>query len=46
MEFIDTVKEGWISVDFNGDVGYVNSEYVNVRFHIDEGETMEVIKAR
>ena len=46
VEFIDTVKEGWISVDFNGDVGYVNSEYVNVRFHIDEGETMEVIKAR
>ncbi len=46
VEFIDTVKEGWISVDFNGEVGYVNTDYINVRFHIDEGESMEVIKAR
>ena len=46
VEFIDTVKDGWISVDYNGEIGYVNSEYVNVRFHIDEAESMEVIKAR
>lgn len=46
VEFIDTVKDGWISVEFNDEIGYVNSEYINVRFHIDEGESMEVIKAR
>lgn len=46
LEFIDTVKDGWISVAYNDGVGYVNSEYVNVKFHIDEAESMEVIKAR
>ena len=46
VEFIDVEDDGWISVDYNEEIGYVNSEFVNVRFHIDEGETMEVIKAR
>ncbi len=46
LEFIDTVRDGWISVAFNNEIGYVNSEYVNVKFHIDEAESMEVIKAR
>ena len=46
VEFIDTVKDGWISVEFNDEVRYVNSDYVNVKFHIDEAESIEVIKAR
>ncbi len=46
VEFIETVGEGWISVDFGDEIGYVDSEYVNVKFHIDEGESIEVIKAR
>lgn len=46
VEYIDVVDSDWISVDYDGEVGYVNSEYVNVKFHIDEGETMEVIKVR
>lgn len=46
VEFIDVVSSNWISVDYNGEVGYVNSDFVNVRFHIDEGETMEVITVR
>lgn len=46
VEFIDTVRDGWISVDYNGEVGYVDSEYINVRYHIDEGESMEVIRVR
>ena len=46
VEFIETVKDGWISVDFNDEIGYVNSEYVNVKYHIDEAESMEVIRAR
>lgn len=46
VEFIDTVEDGWISVDYDGEVGYIKSEYVNVKFHIDEGESMEIIRAR
>ncbi len=46
VEYIDTVGSQWISVYYNDEIGYVNSEYVNVAFHIDEGETMEVIKVR
>lgn len=46
VEFVDVVDNIWISVDYDGELGYVNSEYVNVKFHIDEGETIEVIKAR
>lgn len=46
VEYIETVGSQWISVDYNGEIGYVNSEYVNVAFHIDEGETMEVIRVR
>lgn len=46
VEFIDVVDNSWISVDYNDEIGYVNTEYINVKFHIDEGETIEVIKAR
>lgn len=46
VEFIDEVNNNWISVDYNDEVGYVNTDFVNVKFHIDEGETMEVIKVR
>lgn len=46
VEFIDEVNNNWISVDYNDEVGYVNTDFINVKFHIDEGETMEVIKVR
>lgn len=46
VEFIDVVDSNWISVDYNGEIGYVSTEYINVKFHIDEGETIEVVKAR
>lgn len=46
VEFIDVVSDGWISVDYQDEIGYVSSDYINVEFHIDSGETMEVIKAR
>jgi hypothetical protein len=46
VEFIDVVNSSWISVDYDGEVGYVNTDYVNVQFHIDQGETMEVVKVR
>ncbi len=46
VEFIDIIDDQWISVDFNDETGYVNTDYINVRFHIDEGESMDVIRAR
>lgn len=46
VEFIDVVDSNWISVDYNGEIAYVSTEYINVEFHIDEGETIEVVKAR
>lgn len=46
VDFIEVVDDTWISVDYNEEICYVNSDYVNVKFHIDEGETIEVIKAR
>ena len=46
VDFIETVGGGWISVDYNDEIGYIDSTYVNVAFHIDEGETMDVIRIR
>lgn len=46
VEFIDVVSSNWISVEYNDEIGYINSDFVNVKFHIDEGETMEVIRVR
>ncbi len=46
VEFIDVVNNSWISVEYNDEIGYVNSDYINVKYHIDEGETMEVIRVR
>ena len=36
----------WVSVDFDGQTGYVDRDYVKVDFKIDSGETMEAIEAR
>ena len=45
-DFIEIVNDDWISVDFNGDLGYVDTNYVDLKFHIDCGETIEQVKAR
>ncbi|MDE6973772.1 MAG: cell wall hydrolase, partial [Lachnospiraceae bacterium] len=34
------------SVEYNDEIGYVDSDYINVKFHIDEGETIDVIRVR
>ncbi|MCM1191902.1 MAG: cell wall hydrolase [Butyrivibrio sp.] len=39
-------ESGWICIDYNGDDGYVSSEYVELDFLIDAGETVAEIKAR
>jgi len=46
VEFIEIVDKSWISVEYDDEVCYINAEYINVKFHIDEGETMDVIRIR
>lgn len=46
LEIIEVLDEEWISVDYEGETGYVSSEFVDIDFHIDEGETMVAIKKR
>lgn len=47
-DIVDVIEEidGWVCIDYEGNAGYVSSEYVSVEFHVDAGETMEEIKAR
>ncbi|WP_022762253.1 MULTISPECIES: cell wall hydrolase [unclassified Butyrivibrio] len=47
--FVDMVEDlgnGWIAVDYNDETGYVQAEYVDTDFRIDEGETMAAIQKR
>lgn len=46
LEIIEVMEDGWVSVDYDGEVRYVSSEYVDIDFHIDEGETMAAIRKR
>jgi len=39
-------ETGWVCIDYEGETGYVSSEYVVLDFLIDAGETMEEIKIR
>ena len=36
----------WVSVDYKGNTRYVAAEYVNIELFIEDGETMEEIRAR
>lgn len=46
MEVVEIREDGWINVTYDDMDGYVSGEYVNVRFLIDSGETMEEINER
>lgn len=46
LDIIDFVDDDWISVDYQDDTGYVSTEYVDVDFHIDAGETLAAIRQR
>lgn len=39
-------ETGWVCIDYEGNDGYVSSEYVDLDFKIDTGETVAEIKAR
>ena len=46
VDMIEDLGNGWISVDYNDETGYVQSEYVTTDFKIDQGETLAAIKIR
>ena len=45
-DFVEIINDDWISVDYGGDLGYINTAYINISLHIDEGETVEAVKMR
>ncbi|MCR4901756.1 MAG: cell wall hydrolase [Butyrivibrio sp.] len=46
VEMAEDLGNGWISVVYNDEIGYVQSDYVQINFEIDSGETMAAIQAR
>lgn len=46
LEIIEFINDDWISVEYEEETRYVSSEFVDVDFHIDEGETLAAIKRR
>lgn len=46
MEVVSQSDDGWICVNYEGNSGYLLSEYVKIDFKIDAGETLEEIKIR
>lgn len=48
LEFSDGIRIGveWAAIDYEGRTGYVSSEYIEVEFEYDTGETLEEIAAR
>ncbi len=46
VDLIEDTGDGWITVDYNDETGYVQSEYVTTAFKIDQGETLAAIKLR
>lgn len=45
-DFVEIIDDQWVSVEFDGELGYVDAEYISISFHIDEGETMEAVQTR
>ena len=47
----DTVEvceesKDWIGIEFKGEVGYISAAYIDVKFDVDKGETVEEIEKR
>ncbi len=45
-DYVETVDNQWISIDYEGELGYVDTQYIDINFHIDSGETMEQVLTR
>ena len=46
VEVLNQYDDGWVCIDFEGEDGYVSTEFLVIDFVIDAGETMEEIDAR
>lgn len=46
VDMIEDLGDGWISVDYNDETGYVQADLVTTDFKIDHGETLASIKQR
>lgn len=46
VEVLNEYDDGWVRIDFEGEDGYVSTEFLVQDFLIDAGETMEEIQAR
>ncbi len=46
LDIVEVMNDEWVSVEYEGELAYVSTECINVKYHIDEGETMDVIRAR
>lgn len=45
-DLVEIVDDNWVSIDYEGDLGYVDTNYIDIFLHIDEGETIEAVKTR
>lgn len=47
-EAVEAIEEDgdWVSINYEGETGYVAAEYVKVEFDLDTAESVEVIQAR
>ena len=46
VEVVEVDENGWALVDYEGEDGYISTEFVTIEFKIDAGETMEAIEER
>lgn len=45
-EVVNILDNGWVTIDYEGEDGYVSAEFVTLDFLIDSGETIDEIKFR
>lgn len=46
VEVLNVEEDGWACIDYEGKDGYVSSEFIEIDFKIDFGETLEAIRER
>lgn len=46
LNAIEVVDDVWVSVEYEGEKGFVYAEYTTISFVLDDGETMQQIKDR
>lgn len=46
VEVLNVEEDGWVCIDYEGQDGYVSSEFIDIDFKIDFGETLEAIRER